>query len=126
MVQPRRSPGELEAQVLHVLWAAPEGLTAREILTRIPGGSVAHTTVLTALERLREKGHVLRGEGQQRSIRFTAARSEEEHAGLAMLERLGGVSDREAALLQFAGSLQPEDVDVLRRALDASTRRRKG
>lgn len=113
----RRPPGELESQVLHTLWDHHAALTAREIQSRMPGPHPAHTTILTALERLRDKGHVVRIGDEQRNVRWTATRTEEEHAGTAMLQRLGAASDREATLLHFAGNLQPADLDVLRKAL---------
>jgi predicted transcriptional regulator len=114
--QARRARGELEAQVLHVLWDARDGLTAKQIGDRLPGAAPAHTTVLTALDRLSTKGHVVRDD-QQRGITFRAARSEEEHVSRTMLDQLQSSSNREAALLHFFGHLDDEDAELLRRSL---------
>ncbi|RCK68449.1 transcriptional regulator [Desertihabitans brevis] len=113
----RRARGELETAVLRTLWQSEQPLTAQELLPRLPGATPALTTVLTALERLRVKGEVVRvGEGT-RGVRFRPARSESEYTGEAMLATLADSSDRTAALLKFAGSLDPQDVAALRDAL---------
>lgn len=113
----RRERGELEAHVLRVLWDAGEPLTAKQIQAAIPGPAPAHTTVLTALDRLGAKGHVRRTGDQIRNVRFAATRSEDEHTSLAMLARLESSRDREGALLRFAGTLDDAELDVLRRAM---------
>ncbi|MVA74849.1 transcriptional regulator [Auraticoccus sp. F435] len=113
----RRARGELEAALLRALWQGEEPLSAQELAGRLPGTTPAVTTVLTALERLRVKGEVVRV-GGARGVRFAAARSESEFTGEAMLATLADSGDRTAALLKFAGSLDPEDVAALRRALD--------
>lgn len=104
--------------MLRVLWDAPQGLTAREVQARVPNPQPAHTTVLTALDRLRAKGDVVRASQAADGIVFAAARTEEEHVGQAMLARLEDSSDRAAALLHFAGSLDADDLALLRRATD--------
>jgi len=113
----RRESGRLEAEVLQVLWKVDAALTAAEVraaLEPIP----ALTTVLTVLDRLAEKGAVRRDGEALRGIRFRAARSEQEHRSTAMAELLDASSDRVGTLLRFAGSLDDEELEVLRRALD--------
>lgn len=120
MVQ-RRSPGALEAAVMRVLWSAGRPVTAHEVrdgLAEAPGGVPAFTTVITVLNRLHAKGRVVRSVNGQGSLAFSAAQSESAHAVEGMLTALLATSDRGAALLQFAGSLDPQDMAVLRRALD--------
>lgn len=121
--QRSRARGELEADVLRVLWDATEPLTAKSIQEVFPGKTPAYTTILTALDRLRGKGDVVRVGEAQRGMRFAAARSESEHTGQNMLAELATSSDRSAALLTFAGSLDDRDLALLRRALgsDAPT-----
>lgn len=48
---PRRAYGELEAQVLQMLWSAETALTAKQIQRAMPGDAPAHTTILTSLTR---------------------------------------------------------------------------
>ncbi len=117
MTSPRRARGELEAQVMRVLWESDDGIAARQVQQRIPGSAPAHTTVLTALDRLVAKGHAHRSD-HQRGILFAAVRSEEEHVSAAMLDRLHDSSNREAALLHFVGTLDEQDAELLRRSLD--------
>lgn len=114
----RRLRGELEAQVMRVLWDAADALTAKDIVTLLPSPTPAHTTVLTALDRLGTKGLVRREGESPRGLRFAPTRSEEEHVSLAMLQRLESSRDRDAALLHFAGSLGPHDLELLQRAVD--------
>lgn len=118
MTPSRRPPGELEAHILRVLWDSPRPLTAKDIGGHIPPPTPAQTTVLTALDRLSAKGLVKRAGDELRGIRFLPAHTEEEHISRAMLSRLGSSSDREAALLHFAGNLNDEDLKVLRRVVD--------
>jgi predicted transcriptional regulator len=113
----RREKGRLEAEVLQVLWSSDVALTAAEVraaLDPVP----ALTTVLTVLDRLAEKGEVRRDGEARRGVHFVAARSEQEHRSIAMTELLDASSDRAGTLLRFAGSLDDEELAVLRRALD--------
>lgn len=114
-----RARGELESAVMTVLWDNAEPLTAKEILDHIPGRTPAHTTLLTALDRLCRKGQVARLGDAPRGMRFQAVHSEAEHASQAMLETLGETQDRGAALLSFAGSLSTQDIELLMGAIDS-------
>lgn len=114
---PRRAYGELEAQVLQVLWSAETPLTAKQIQRAMPGDAPAHTTILTALTRLSTKGDVERVGHAARGIRFAATRTEAEHAGLGMLRTLNDTSDRQAALMRFMGDLDDTDLEFLQREL---------
>jgi predicted transcriptional regulator len=51
--------GPLGAEVMEVLWSAPEPLAVREVLDRLNRGRsepLAYTTVMTVLTRLAERG----------------------------------------------------------------------
>jgi predicted transcriptional regulator len=72
------------------------------------------------LGRLEKKGVVQREAASPRKVRYTATRSQEEQASSTMLEALDRVADREVALMQFAGNLDQDDLDLLRRALDGA------
>jgi len=111
----RRKRGELEGQVMAILWGNPTPLTVREVLNQLPPPQPAYTTVSTVLERLRVKGMVTRtlnGRGHQ----FAPAHSDDEHTSHMMLSALGASQNREAALLKFAGNLDDKDIDLLRKA----------
>lgn len=113
-----RARGELEAAVMAVLWDQGSPTTARQISEQLPGRKPAYTTLLTVLERLCQKGHVSRVGDGPRGIRFRPVKTEAEHASSTMLATLGETSNRSAALLNFAGNLTADDVDLLQRALD--------
>lgn len=117
-----RERGELEAEVMRILWEASAPMSARDIQAVFTGHVPAYTTLMTALDRLQKKGDVVRLGDSPRKVRFRAARSGDEHVGRSMMTALDGAGDRQAALLQFAGNLAEEDLDMLRGAI--SRRRR--
>lgn len=120
-----RERGELEGEVMQILWATDEPISARDIQDRFSGHTPAYTTLMTALDRLERKGQVQRQAESPRKVRFTPTHSAGEHAGERMLTALNNTGDREAALLQFAGNLDDADIDLLMTAFNRSTRKRK-
>ncbi|WGD36954.1 BlaI/MecI/CopY family transcriptional regulator [Lysinibacter sp. HNR] len=118
-----RARGELENEIMRILWESPTPLNAREIQELFTGSTPAYTTVLTTLDRLHKKNRVVRSENSPRKVRFHAARSEDEHASNSMIETLEDAGDREAVLLRFAGNLSNEDVDFLRKAIGSQSTR---
>lgn len=120
-----RERGELEVTVMRILWEASEPLSARDIQAVFTGHVPAYTTLMTALERLQKKGDVVRSGDSPRKVRFRAARSGDEHVGRSMMTALDGAGDRQAALLQFAGNLAEEDLDLLRGAITGKTSRKR-
>ncbi|PCN49463.1 transcriptional regulator [Curtobacterium sp. 'Ferrero'] len=120
--QRSRPRGQLEQAVLDALWSADDGLSARQVLDAFPEPRPALTTVLTVLDRLRRKGQVERQTHDDAPLTFRATSSREEQTASLMSDALAAAGDREAALLRFTGSLASDDLEVLRRALDARTR----
>ncbi len=118
-----RGKGELEAGVLTILREHGEPIGAGEIQESFTGHVPAYTTILTALDRLVEKGEVVRHAPSPRKVRFMAARSAVEDATDTMLRALSQIDDRKAALLKFAGDLDEDDVEMLRAALTKQRRR---
>lgn len=110
---------------MRILWEASEPLSARDIQAVFTGHVPAYTTLMTALERLQKKGDVVRSGDSPRKVRFRAARSGDEHVGRSMMTALDGAGDRQAALLQFAGNLAEEDLDLLRGAITGKTSRKR-
>ncbi|WP_049581033.1 BlaI/MecI/CopY family transcriptional regulator [Streptomyces sp. SBT349] len=108
----RRGHGELEAQVLAVLRAAPGPVGAAWVRDRVAGG-LAYTTVVTILSRLLVKGAVRR-EKAGRSFVWAPAADEAGLAALRMRRVLDGESDREAVLARFVTALSPDDERLLR------------
>ena len=98
------------------VWRSEDPLTVHQVIDDLGGEEVAYTTAITVIERLREKGWLSR-ERSGRAYRYTATRSEEEYTASLMASALDGSSDRSAALLSFAGTLDPGEAEELRRAL---------
>lgn len=111
-----RDRGQLEADVMQLLWAANEPRTARQLQADFGTDAPAVTTLLTVLDRLGRKGLVLRSDART-NITFSAAHSESDHAVESMINSLQATEDRAAVLLRFAGDLDNDDAELLRRAL---------
>ncbi|HEY7486474.1 MAG TPA: BlaI/MecI/CopY family transcriptional regulator [Streptosporangiaceae bacterium] len=122
--------GELERTVMEVLWArvdAGQGAaTAREVGRALAGDrDLAHTTVMTVLDRLAKKGFLQR-ERDGRAWRYRPVASREGYVAELMLGALDLTGDRDAALAHFARSVSGDEAEVLRRALDELTKRPPG
>src|SRR6266567_1790460 len=64
--------GELERAIMEVLWEAPDPMTVRQVGTCLTDRDLAHTTVMTVLDRLAKKGFARR----QRAGRADQVRQE--------------------------------------------------
>jgi predicted transcriptional regulator len=110
--------GELERSVMNVLWDAAAPLTVREVLDALGERDLAYTTVMTVLDRLGTK-QMVRRERDGRAFHYApaltrdAATSELLHAAL---DEAG--TDRTAALVHFARTVDPDEAKALRAALD--------
>jgi len=102
---------------MRALWDAGRPLSAAEVRAAVPADAPALTTVLTVLQRLHAKHRVERGLSPEGTLTFRAADSESGHTAATMLAALLTAQDRSEALLRFAGTLDEQDVALLRRAL---------
>lgn len=110
--------GELEAQVMGVLWAAEEPQSVRQVLDLLPHErNRAYTTVMTVLDNLHRKEFVAR-ERVGRAWHYRPTRTREEHVAELMGDALGASADRSAALLHFVEQLPPGEAAQLRALLD--------
>lgn len=101
---------------MEVLWDTSEPLTVREVSTGLPERSLAHTTVMTVLDRLAKKGFVRRNR-DGRAWRYRPAATRESYVAELMLTALDQTGDRSAALAAFAQSVTGAEAEVLREAL---------
>ncbi len=108
--------GELERAIQRTLWEHPDGMTARDVVTALPGRELAMTTVLTVLDRLRRKHLVTRDESV-RPHTYHPAVSREDYTAEIMLDALGQAPDRGAALTRFLGGVTDTDTAHLHRVL---------
>ncbi|HBW20685.1 MAG: BlaI/MecI/CopY family transcriptional regulator [Streptosporangiaceae bacterium] len=110
--------GELERAIMDVLWEAQEPLTVREVSGQLTERDLAHTTVMTVLDRLAKKGFARR-EREGRAWRYRAAESREGYVTELMLSALAQTGDRQAALARFVRSVSGSEAQALWRALQA-------
>jgi predicted transcriptional regulator len=108
--------GELERAIMEVLWDTSEPLTVREVSNGLPERNLAHTTVMTVLDRLAKKGFVRRNR-DGRAWRYRPAATRESYVAELMLTALDQTGDRSAALAAFAQSVSGTEAGILREAL---------
>ncbi|CAN5181248.1 BlaI/MecI/CopY family transcriptional regulator [soil metagenome] len=113
--------GSLEAKIMRVAWEhAGVYVSVREMLGRLDD-DLAYTTVMTVMNRLYEKGLLLRRR-EGRAWSYRPATSREAYAAATMAEALDSATDRKAALLHFFADLGEDDAAALRRLLEGRPR----
>ena len=120
MTKRGRQQGELENEVMDVLWDADGSLTSQEILDRINQNNheLALTTILTVLTRLVDKGLVNRAAGTGRSFNFSATETRERHSANLMIKLLSDTDNPALTFAQFTKSLTPKQLAALRKTLE--------
>lgn len=113
----RLGQGELESQVLGVLWSGQRPMTPRDVHSRL-GLDLAYTTVTTVLVRLAKKGLVSR-EKVGRAFAYLPTVSQEERTASRMAELLDAAADPQLALTQFVSNLSSKQRAGLRGLLGA-------
>lgn len=109
--------GDLERAIMDVLWTTRAPLTVRQVSITLAERGLAHTTVMTVLDRLAKKGFAQR-ERDGRAWRYRPAATREAYVTELMLTALEQTGDRSAALARFAQSVSDAEVKVLRSALE--------
>jgi predicted transcriptional regulator len=109
--------GDLERAIMEVLWESPDPMTVRQVGACLTDRDLAHTTVMTVLDRLAKKGFVRR-QRVGRAWRYRPAESREAYVAELMLTALDQTGDRQAALTRFAKSVSGAEADALRAALE--------
>ena len=101
---------------MEVLWQTDSPLTVRQVSNGLTQRNLAHTTVMTVLDRLAKKGFARR-ERDGRAWRYRPAATREAYVAELMLTALEQTGDRDAALARFAQSVPGPEAVVLREAL---------
>ena len=109
--------GDLERAIMDVLWETDTSLTVREVSVKLTARNLAHTTVMTVLDRLAKKGFARR-ERDGRAWRYRPAATRETYVTELMLTALEQTGDRTAALTRFARSVSGVEAEALRDALE--------
>lgn len=110
--------GELERAIMDILWDSTEPLTVRQVGSHLTNRDLAHTTVMTVLDRLAKKNFAVR-QRDGRAWRYQAAANREDYVTELMLHALDQTGDRTAALASFARSVSDYEAQVLRKALES-------
>jgi predicted transcriptional regulator len=108
---------------MEVLWAREDAgtgpATARDVSRALAGDrDLAHTTVMTVLDRLAKKDFLQR-ERDGRAWRYRPVASRERYVTELMLGALDETGDRDAALAHFVRSVSNDEAAVIRKALAA-------
>ncbi len=112
----KRADGELEFEILTILWASVAPLQPSEVRERT-SGDLAYTSVATVLTRLWEKGLVARTQ-TGRAYAYSAAVSRADWDSRRMAAVLDEAPDHHSLLAKFVGRLSKKDLAELRRVLD--------
>lgn len=118
----RRAMGELEAQVMGVLWDLDGWRTPREVLHHLPADPpVVYSTVMTILRRLWKKG-LLERRPEGKAFAYHPTQGREERTASRMVELLDAAHDPTAALSHFYSGLDAAHRRELRRLLGRGKR----
>lgn len=112
--------GELENQVLEILWSDDRPMTPREVHDVLSvHRKLAYTTPMTILVRLWEKGLLVR-ERSGRAFAYRPVLSRDESAAARMRQVLATAGDHSVALSRFVESLPKKERVQLQKALQAA------
>ncbi|WP_434594120.1 BlaI/MecI/CopY family transcriptional regulator [Streptomyces sp. A5-4] len=118
-----RQLGELEAEIMHRLWAWGRPATARDVLTDLnKKRPIAYSTVKTVADILYGKG-MLRREKEGRAWIYEPTCTRQQYTAALMQEALGSNPDPAGALVSFVEQMSPDEADSLRAALRTAKRR---
>jgi predicted transcriptional regulator len=121
-----RRVGDLESEILDVLWSAGGWLSGREVLERLGDETRAYTTVMTVLGRLVDKSLVERVERVEegKGHLYRAAGDPDELTAQAIRSLLAATAHPRVALAHFVEELDdPELVAELASAVKRARRR---
>jgi len=113
--------GDLEAQVMRLIWVRGKPATVRDIVGDLRRERpIAYTTVMTVMDNLRKKGW-LRREPDGRAYRYEPLISGAEYSASLMRQALEASNDRPAVLMHFIGELSTGEADALHEAYQRLT-----
>ncbi len=118
-----RRVGDLESEILDVLWSARTWLSGREVLERLGDESRAYTTVMTVLGRLVDKELVERVEEGKGHV-YRAAGDADELTAQAIRSLLSATAHPRVALAHFVDDL--DDPELMAELATAIKRARRG
>lgn len=115
----KRADGELEREVLGVLWSTSDPQSIADVQSRLRG-DLAYTTVATVLGRLVTKGAVTRV-SSGRAYAYQAAITRDEWFATRMVAVLNDTTNHRRLLAGFVSKLSARDRESLRALLGEDT-----
>jgi predicted transcriptional regulator len=118
--------GDLQAQIMTALWRLESG-TVEQVRSGLPPRyRGAYTTVQTVLNRLAERGLLVRAK-RGNAIVYTPTLTEAEYVSHSIERTLAGASThaREAAIARLIGDLDRDEITALRRRARELEQKRK-
>lgn len=116
--------GNLEQQVMNILWNAEGALKPAEVQSQIDG-PLAYTTVMTILKRLYKKG-ILQRERDGNAFKYSPKVSKDEYAGSTLEKVYKGILSAYGplAISHFIDSVNsdPQHRDLLKKYLDENSK----
>ena len=115
MNDPQPLQGDLQSQVMAVMWRL-EAATVEQVRAELPPGyRGAYTTVQTVLNRLADRGLLSRRKSRS-VIEYRPAISEADHVSQSIARRLNAASGdaRQTALARLIGELSDTELSALR------------
>jgi len=119
--------GELQVQIMSVLWRLEEG-TVEQVRSALPRRyRGAYTTVQTVLNRLADRGMLIRHK-QGNMFVYVPRFTEAEYLSRSIEQTLAGASNeaRQVALAQLVGGLERKELSELQKLAKEIDRRRAG
>lgn len=113
--------GDLEAEVMNVLWACNEPQSVHNLLAHMADRQFAYTTILTVVTHLHEKGWVERTK-VSRAYMYSPAQTRAEATSQALREILDTSHDSAAVLMHFAKTVTDDELQALRGSLPDTDR----
>lgn len=110
-----RALGELEMEVMGVLWSEAGWTTPGEMQAKLTR-PLAYTTVMTVMSRLHRKG-LLQRQRDGRAYAYAPVMTREEWLAAQMRSTLTRSPDRSSVLARFVERLDPDQVTQLRRMI---------
>ncbi|WP_030755305.1 BlaI/MecI/CopY family transcriptional regulator [Streptomyces sp. NRRL F-5135] len=112
-----RRLGDLEAEIMHRLWAWGRPATARDVLRDInKQRPLSYSSVKTVADILHGKG-MLKRHKEGRAWVYEPTCTRQQYTAALMREALGGNPDPAGTLVSFLERMTPEETDALRSAL---------
>ena len=114
--------GPLEAEIMHLAWKRSGPVTVREVVDSVGARhNLAYTTVATVMERLSNKGFLVRRKAGS-AYSYEPRMSRDDYSAALVRSVLAASRDRRSVLLGFVRSVKEDDLKELERLVKQAQR----